>query len=129
MIEFTHEPFAEGELVRFSFSGDGSDAAWKEAIETYVCTPRHRNQFFLIDNRKSRGNATVEGIKLIFQTLVDAGVVSLRVAQVSRNASFGTIALLTEEIGKLETFEVASRLFETSEEGLAWLADVDEDRR
>lgn len=127
MIELTHEPFGDGELVRFSFAGDGNDAAWKDAMESYTSTPRRRHQYFLIDNRKSRGNATVEGIKLIFQSLVNVGVISLRVAQVSRNTSFDTIALLTEEIGKLENFEVTSRLFETSEEGLVWLADIDED--
>lgn len=125
MIEFSTEPFADGELARFSFSGDGNDHAWKAAIETYVSTPRKPRQFFLIDNRDSRGTASFEGIQSILLSLMSAGVTSLRVAQVSGNKGFDIIASLTEEIGKHENFEVASILCSTIEAAEVWLAEPD----
>jgi hypothetical protein len=121
MIELAVEPFGDDELVRFSFSSEGNDAAWHDAVSKYATAKRKSRQFFLIDNRNSLGTATFGGIKEIFVALQKAGVRSLYVAQVSRNPSFEIIARLTEAIGVMEDFEVISELFETVEEAEGWL--------
>jgi hypothetical protein len=121
MIELAVEPFGDDELVRFSFSSEGNDAAWYDAVSKYAAAKRKSRQFFLIDNRNSLGTATFGGIKEIFVALQKAGVRSLYVAQVSRNPSFEIIARLTEAIGVMEDFEVISELFETVEEAEGWL--------
>ena len=96
MINFTCEPFCGGELVRFSFSDEGTDEAWKVAIDDYLARSRLPHQYFLIDNRGSLGTARPRGISYIFCALIKAGVTGLRVAQVSNNPGFNIIARLTE---------------------------------
>lgn len=126
MINYTIEPLADGELVRFTFSDEGDDSAWKGFIAKYVESPRMAHQYFLIDNRLSLGTASAEAIRGIFQSLSQAGVTKLRVAQVSKNQIFIHIAKLTEELAVLESLNVVSHQFSTIREAECWLAEVDD---